>query len=818
LRPPLTTTNPQIEGRTASMATVPILIALSLLSVATAGAASAPAPAELRARQQAAIAAARSGDTASALRELGVLRELAPEDIPLLHDEIVVLSWAGRDRDATLRASGLNLSRTPAYVLNAAAKSARNLGDGPTAERWYRAAASADAGNADAGAGLALTLADTGRLSEARGLLDSLPAYAQQTTAVRLASAYVNSRQEQYLAAIADYDTVLTRQPGERDALRGKALALRAMLLPDQALAIATAHPGVLTAEETASLQVDALAMDLRFALATEAPPGRPYELLDRVIAGYDAALAGDAGRGKFANRLRSDRLTALVERGRYADAISDYEVMRADGSALPAYVHAAAANAYLALRRPEDALAAVTAGQQFAPADMNLRRQQFYAETEAENYDSAIAIADSMAAEVPPSERMQAEVLAAMARAYADDLASAERRMTEIVNAAPANASARLERGNVYRWRGWPDKAADEYQQVLTADPGWVAARAGMANANMDRQQWQKAENELLDLQQRLPDNGGVRSLGRRWDLHERPEVRIDARWGDSTGETFGSDQYDIEGWLYSPPLANNWRAFVHTYDSWGEFTEGDIDRRRAGAGAEYRGGPLTASAEVNADRSGYDDAGFATAAKYRLSDHWSVGGLLQLNSYSTPLRAHNANIDSDLAGLDLEYRRDESFAAGAGVRFQDFDDGNERTGIFANTRWRAINRPRYKLDVTGYAATSSADDPNAPYFNPDRDYELSIGFDNRWLMYRRYEQTLTHRLGLGAGIYDQESYGSGDAYDSEGIWDIDYELIWTPNDAWELRGGWHRARRTYDGNNEYQEFWRIGIYGRLP
>lgn len=810
--------NEQTKGRKASMGKVLILSALTLLGAATAGSATAGTPADLRARQQAAINQARAGDTASALRELDALRALAPQDKALLQDEIVVLSWAGRDADAVARAGALDVRRTPAYVLNAAAKSARNLGDVATAERWYRAAASADAGNADAGAGLALTLADTGRLSEARGLLDSLPAYAQQTAAVRLASAYVYSRQEQYLPAVNDYDAVLALQPGQREALRGKALALRAMLLPDQALAIGRANPGILTAEEIGSLQVDALAMDLRFALATEAPPGQPYENLDRVIADYDRALAGEAGRGPFAVRLRCDRLTALVERGRHADAIREYEALRAEGSSLPAYVHSAAASAYLESRRPEDSLAAVTAGQQLAPSDMDLRLQRFYAEAEVENYEEAIAIADAMAAELPPSGRMEAEVLAAMARAYADDLDSAEQRMTNIVNGTPTNASARLELGNVYRWRGWPDKAANEYQQVLSSDPDWVAARAGMANADMDRQEWRKTEAQLRDLEQQLPDNGGVRNLGRRWDLHERAEVRIEARWGDSTGETFGSDQYDIEGWLYSPPLDDNWRAFVHTYDSWGEFTEGDIDRRRAGAGAEYRGGPLTAWAEVNADRSGYDDTGFATAANYRLSDHWSVGGLLQLNSYATPLRAHNADIDSDLAGVDLEYRRDESFSAGAGVRYQDFDDGNERTGIFANTRWNVYNRPRYKVDVTGYAATSSADDPNAPYFNPDRDYELSFGLDNRWLMYRRYEQTLTHRLGLGAGIYDQESYGPGDAYDSEGIWDIDYEVIWTPNDAWELRGGWHRARRTYDGNNEYQEFWRLGIYGRLP
>lgn len=793
-------------------------MAITLLCIVApqVGESSAVSSAQLRLRQQEAVALARGGETSAALELLAALREGAPHDPALLYDEIVVLSWAGRDRDVLQRAGALDTRGVPAYAANAVARSARNLGDLATALLWYQTAVTADATDADANAGLALTLADMGRLSEARATLDRLPAHVRHTAEVMLASAYVHAQGEQYLQAIADYDAVLAAEPALREALRGKALAYRALLLPEQALAIATAHPGVLSEEETAALQADVLAIELRLALASPPSDGNPYEHIDRALARYDTALAGELGQGPAASRLRQDRLVALLERARHAEAAAAYEALRAGGAELPAYVHSAASQAYLALRRPEEALAAIKEAERLAPQDMAIRAQRFYAEAEVENYAGAIAIADDMVKALPPvaqqdADRLSAEALAAMGRAYADDLDAAEKRLRDLVAAAPDNASLRHDLGNVYRWRGWADKAIGEYLQVLSKDPDWTAARTSLANAQMDRQEWRRAADELQELQRRAPDNGGVRNLARRWSLHERAALDVTARWGESSGDVFGTDQYEVDGWLYSPPFADNWRAFVRTFDSWGEFREGEIDRRRAAVGGEFRSGPWTTRAEINADRSGYDDSGFAARTDYRLSDRWQIGGLLEIDSYSTPLRADRAGIETDLAGLDIGFRRDESFAIGAGVRYQDFADGNERTGVFANGRWRAFTAPRYKLDLIGYLAASDAAQMDTPYFNPDRDFEIYAGLDNRWLMYRRYEQTLTHRLQLGTGVYDQKSYGS------DGTWDLEYELVWAPTAAWELRGGWHRARRTYDGNPEYHSFWMLGVRGRL-
>jgi biofilm PGA synthesis protein PgaA len=166
---------------------------------------------------------------------------------------------------------------------------------------------------------------------------------------------------------------------------------------------------------------------------------------------------------------------------------------------------------------------------------------------------------------------------------------------------------------------------------------------------------------------------------------------------------------------------------------------------------------------------------------------------------------------VDSTLLGVDGRYRAHESLAVYAGLRYQDFSDGNRRVAVFTDGRWRQRNGPRYKLDVTGslYASRNSRED--AAYFNPERDFEALFGLDNQWRMFRRYARSLVHRLHARAGIYDQASFGGNL------VWSLDYEFAWSLSDALELRMGWTRARRVYDGSPEYQTFWRAGLDGRF-
>ncbi len=49
------------------------------------------------------------------------------------------------------------------------------------------------------------------------------------------------------IQALAHYDALLADTPENRDALRGKVLVLRLLLLPRQALQLAREYPGILS-------------------------------------------------------------------------------------------------------------------------------------------------------------------------------------------------------------------------------------------------------------------------------------------------------------------------------------------------------------------------------------------------------------------------------------------------------------------------------------------------------------------------------------------------------------------------------------------
>jgi len=251
---------------------------------------------------------------------------------------------------------------------------------------------------------------------------------------------------------------------------------------------------------------------------------------------------------------------------------------------------------------------------------------------------------------------------------------------------------------------------------------------------------------------------------------------------------------------------------VFAHTFDSWAEFEDGNYDRRRIGAGVEYRNRALTASAELNTERWDTSDPGLAGRLDYRIGDRWRAGGSLEYDANSTQLRALRENIRSNVATADATFRTSELFETTFGIGYQDYDDGNHRAGVFANARRRFLTKNVYKLDgMVDLSATSSNKGDTVPYFNPKSDFQGLIGVDNYWRQFRRYDSSLMHRFHGDIGVYDQENFGS------DGIWTLGYEANWEVNDALLLRAGLERRKRIYNGDTEYQTFFNFGLDGRF-
>ena len=128
------------------------------------------------------------------------------------------------------------------------------------------------------------------------------------------------------------------------------------------AIELARQHPGLIDANEEASLAADTTANRIRWG-AIDAGSGRGAErfaMLDRALAESDAAAAraidSSVVLSAVERQLVLDRLYALSERFRMREAVALHDAIEARKEPIPAYAAAAAASAHLYLEHPERA------------------------------------------------------------------------------------------------------------------------------------------------------------------------------------------------------------------------------------------------------------------------------------------------------------------------------------------------------------------------------------------------------------------------------------------------------------------------------
>jgi biofilm PGA synthesis protein PgaA len=273
-----------------------------------------------------AVELARAGELDESLRILGLLREDSPDDLRLMYDQTVVFSWAGQDTEVLRNATFIEPETAPDYVLGPVAKAWRNSNDFESAEVWYSELLARDVSNEDARIGLAMTLADAGRPDEALSIVAGAPLYERGTVPLILTEAYVYRLQHQFMEALVSYQHALEIEPFNHSALRGKALALRMALMPQDALTLASKHPGILSNDELAQLEVDVVAVQIRHGAQSYYPVSRRFEGTDRALSRIDSLLARSDLEPAVRLRLQYDRITALSDRPLMADAISELE------------------------------------------------------------------------------------------------------------------------------------------------------------------------------------------------------------------------------------------------------------------------------------------------------------------------------------------------------------------------------------------------------------------------------------------------------------------------------------------------------------
>jgi biofilm PGA synthesis protein PgaA len=655
---------------------------------------------------------------------------------------------------------------------------------------------------------LALVLADAGRPNDAVALLGQPPAQRAPPVERLLAEGYAWRRAGDPYKALSAYTDALRLAPANAEARAAAADLLQAQGGAFGAAALAGADAPYAPDEAAALVRWG--------ADARPSDPARRFEGTDAAIARLNQLLGASPPPSEAVRRrLRLDRMVAYRDRVRMADVVREADALQAEAP-LPPYADEAYADALLYLRRPKAARAAYRRVLGANPRDvtpetrLNARYGLFYASVELEDFKTAYATIDALLDDQPvwltyrdsPArysnpDRGFAEVTAANARFYGNQIAEAWARVTRIADAAPANPSARMALYSVARARGWPRRAEAEGQIAIGLNPTSLDAKVARVEMAIADDRFAEAQSLVADLLAQYPESVRVRLLAR--DLRAATgwafEFAATPSRSEGGGANARNEAASLQARLTSPTIADNWRLFAA-----GDYTnahppEGYVDRTRLSAGAEWRIPYVTASLYASGNAGTLGKPGAGASLDWTATDQIRIGLGGEIYTWDTPLRALLQGITADEVSARLTYRWDETRSLSAGFAYLPFSDGNRRyTGniTYAQT---LVTLPHFNLTGTGEVYVSNNDRPQAAYYNPDHDVTADVGLVAAHTLWRHYDESLVQVLSANAGIYSEAGFPT------DWIATLSYEHRWRFDPWLGFAYGVSLSRRVYDG-----------------
>ncbi|GAB3538584.1 poly-beta-1,6 N-acetyl-D-glucosamine export porin PgaA [Noviherbaspirillum agri] len=786
------------------------------------------------AEYDAAIQAARRGDTASALARLNEWHRDDSRDLRIVYDLAAVHDMAGQHEAALGYYEQIVNPEAPAYAIKSVARSARIAGKAKDAESAYRLLLTKTPDDAEAHAGLAYSLLAQGQeqaaLDHIRSRLPTAPsAYTRQDAPLIVALAEMHEARKEWIPAAAAYQEVLRVAPNFRYALRGRVFALNNAGAFHLARRLAESHPDAFTSEERRRLADDAAARTVLFGKAqldADDTPGRFFTA--------DLALQqNETNERQFgpASRTAFDRVVALRNRARTREAVELYEALPGKKEAVPPYVKAAAADAYLEQRQPERArdlyLEVLNDAQSAKMAEaFDWQIALIYAYGEAEQYHEADKLADRLlagiptyvnkgtaAVETPNNEYSRAALMAALVRLYSDRTELAEQRLAELRRLAPFNHDIRSAWALLQLRRAHPRASLEEYGLLQADYPESAEAGLGYAEALMAMNRLDDAGTVFAPLLTNYPDRMAVQGFKRELDSQNTYHLQVDTVIGRGA-ETAGAESV-FDAVLYSPPLTQSigtpYRGFVRLNRAEGDADEESVSRTRYGVGIDYRLNGIGAAVELNHAAGDADRNGVAANVSIGWSDQWRSYAEFDSNVNDLAAAAYRDDITGRSLALGSTWTEHESRMVGAEIAQTRFSDDNRReaTRIWWTERW--ISGPSFKLSTTAALSASRNSEAGTSYFNPERDREAAVTVVGEWLGWRRYENAFRQRVSLTAGHYSQKGFSGG------AVGDLRYEHEWRMDPALYLLYGIGHALHPYDGEREHRNYAYLSLYWRM-
>lgn len=621
--------------------------------------------------------------------------------------------------------------------------------------------------------------------------------------------------QKKYMEAAYVYQQLLELEPGNAGVRRLLVLNLFYAGAPFRALTYLHKKPSLLSTAETNKIFIDTLAFALRWSQYTQPPGTNRMDELDKILIEIERSIQKMQEQDDNYNltRLQMDYIVALRERGHSEEVIRQYNMLLSQGKTVPDYVLREVASAYLDQQQPEHGRDLYLQLLKKDPHSFELKQALFYAYFDNGEYQKGLDLVTELETATPVwrkdhtgdivkdnNEKLQASILMANGLAYCDDLTAAQGHYKKMVAIAPYNPELRDNLANVYRWRGWPQKAYEEIAIGRTMEPDNLYLGISNGRALMELYRFREAEEQLARINEQAPENRQVQRLQEDWQLREKRQflIWVDSGNSDADASDQGSSDFTVESYLYDKFYHYNFRPFVHQYFTKSDFTEGSGRYERIGVGTEYKRNRNSFGVELNSSYSGSSDAGFSFYSEHDLTDqlHLSLG----YDSFSTniPVRAYFHDIRGPGYKVGAVYRLHESTAFTGNYEYLDFSDSNERNGWSVSMQQRIMNLPRFKMILVPsfYQSTNSRID--APYFNPEEDQSVNLSIQNEWLTYQHYDKSFKQILEVSVGRYYQKNYGT------DAIAALVYQHQWVIDKHLNFTYGVKLSHNYYDGEKE--------------
>jgi len=617
--------------------------------------------------------------------------------------------------------------------------------------------------------------------------LEKLLSIDPDNTEIRFARAFAHEKAQRFWSAIQEYDRILELSPGNSVARK---LRLRAMsdmgassYAREQAL---KGFPSDIKFHDT--ITGDMAVDRIRWGEFKEG-----IDILSPLV------------ESKKTLRYKSDYIIALIKDNQMDKAVDVYEKLVAEEIPLPSWVLEEVAWAYLYLDQPYKALALCDEALKIQPHSFNGRMVKFYILQEIREWNMAREVLDELDQEVPLFIGKDKNIRPnwtkldiALARGwfliYEDKLREVQRYFEALHENAPAHTVLRNGIAHVYLFRGWPRKALEEFSIIETLEPEFFKSKTGKIMGLNELAFKEQARKEAKNLLFAYPKDKNVQRLVRELKIEEMREFSTDvivAREDDDTDEIRFTTKLSQPLSLYTKLYAFLLRQQIQYENQSNHF-------RRVGLGIDHilnSSFDIRQQFSVNYDNG--DDFGSFSLINFHPDDYWSFD--FSYDSFTTdiPIRTRAFDITAKKFELGIKYRESEWRSCNLSLSHLTFSDGNDRDqalfgyeqGLWVKNDWKM------RLFLNLYTSQNTRDD--APYFNPNSDWNLSATHMTEHTVWRILNQSFTHRLFLSLGNYNQSGFSNNV------VASIRYEQEHEFSDTQALVWGTNLARNVYDGES---------------